>query len=128
MLFFNTFLSANDYWKFKDIFTLEKNKFYAGTFRYRRDKNFSFRWTLYKNKILVIHMHYDNFFKQFILEKEDYQKNSFKLPLFSASNRNFESPYLLLTFLKFDKKKQKPIFEIKIRDVEDIIEVINKGK
>ena len=66
-------------------------------------KNFTLRWTLYRNEGLVVLLRYDKYPYQFILYK-DYRLNSYTLNLLDpqGSNRDINQPKLRITFIGID--------------------------
>lgn len=85
--------------------SLEKEQLYKARFVVGEvAKDFQFRWTLYKNKGLVLHIRYDKFNHQELLYT-DYQRDSFTLPLGRAKEQYSDDPKLLLYFKDFKEKK-----------------------
>jgi len=78
----------------------------------------SFRWTLYINGGLVMHMAYDKRRYQPLLYLS-YQRNAFKFDLFpkprDAIYRPIETPYALLVFKAFDEKKKEAWFDLLVQ-------------
>lgn len=91
-------------WNTSQNIVLKKDELYLGViYEHHLEKPLFFRWTLYKNHGLVVYLNYDKFPYQFILYK-DYQRETFKLPLFGNDAVNNIS-YLYLSFRDFDEKK-----------------------
>ncbi|WP_052062551.1 hypothetical protein [Helicobacter saguini] len=67
------------------------------------EKNFTLRWTLYRNQGLVVLVRYDNYPYQFMLYK-DFRLNSWNLNLLDTQgvNRALNQPYLKIYFLGID--------------------------
>lgn len=86
-------------------------------------KNFTLRWTLYRNQGLVVLMRYDNYPYQFILYK-DYRLNSFTLNLLDPQgvNRSPKQPQLRITFMGIDDpfNDEKTIAHLKITGFGDM--------
>lgn len=73
----------------------------------QKKKTLSFRWTLYKDNGLVMHIKYDNLPHQSILYKN--HANSYKVML-STSLTSYMNPYLIIYFIDFDDKNRKAKF------------------
>jgi len=75
----------------------------------------AFRWTLYINGGLVMHISYDNRRFQPVLYLI-YHRDSFKFDLFpkpkDALYKPFETPYALLVFKAYDEKKKVVWFDL----------------
>ena len=75
----------------------------------------SFRWTLYVNGGLVMHVEYDDRRYQPLLYLS-YHRNSFRFDLFPKQKdvlyKPFETPYLLLVFKAYDKEKGEVWFDL----------------
>ncbi|TLD82998.1 hypothetical protein [Helicobacter trogontum] len=86
-------------------------------------KNFTLRWTLYRNEGLVILMRYDHYPYQFILYK-DYRLNSFTLNLLDPQgvNRSPNQPQLRITFVGIDDpfNDEKTIAHLRITGFGDM--------
>lgn len=85
-------------------------------------KTLSFRWTLYKDRGLVMHLNYDNNPHQFILYKE--KLNSFKIPLSHTSLSNIPNPYIIIYFIDFDSKDKKAKFRYYLYPAQENIGII----
>ncbi|PAF53338.1 hypothetical protein BKH42_06360 [Helicobacter sp. 13S00482-2] len=91
-------------WNTSENIILKKDEVYSGIlYQGYLKKPLFFRWTLYKNKGLVVYLNYDKFPYQFILYR-DYQRESFKLEL-SQKDVGNDFSYLYLSFKDFDEKK-----------------------
>ncbi|MDE6886693.1 MAG: hypothetical protein K2P17_06620 [Helicobacteraceae bacterium] len=73
-------------------------------------KTLTFRWTLYKDRGLVMHLNYDRTPHQFILYKESLAKNSYKIYLSSINSTQSENPYIRIYFIDFDDNKKEAKF------------------
>jgi len=78
-------------------------------------KIFSFRWTLYKNDGLVVFSSYDQIVSQHILYL-NYHNQSIRVELKPRGAYEYNVPYILVKFVKFDFAKQKAKFEIWLLD------------
>jgi hypothetical protein len=77
-----------------------------------------FRWTLYKNKSLVVLRSYDDFVAQHTLSLE-YRNRSFRVELLPRGLDYKAVPYLLVTFKSFDFKTNEALFEIYLSDDDE---------
>jgi len=105
-------LLFSKYWDSQFNITLKKDE--VSTFQIFdpiRVKNFTFRWTLYINKGLVVLAHFDKYPYQFMLYK-DYNRDSFRIKL--QKKRSF----LMVEFYEFDEKKQEAKFRILFKNTQ----------
>lgn len=96
---------ANPLWTWEREIELEKEQIYqadiaVGDVR----KKLEFRWTLYKNHGLVMHIRYDEFNHQEVLYT-DHQRNAYKIALGRGKSRDRYTPYFVLYFKDFKDKK-----------------------
>ncbi len=63
-------------------------------------KTLTFRWTLYKDKVLITHFKYDGILYQFSLYKDN--ANSAKITLSNANRANNPNPYIIFYFVHYD--------------------------
>lgn len=92
-------------WSWEKSLELKKEQVYTAHFDLGNvQKKLEFRWTLFKNQGLVLHIRYDKFNHQVVLY-QDYQRNAFKLPLSRGDNTLKDDPQLLLYFKDFADKK-----------------------
>lgn len=63
-------------------------------------KTLTFRWTLYKDKVLTTHFKYDGILYQFSLYKDN--SNSAKIILSNINNANNPNPYIIFYFVNYD--------------------------
>ncbi len=121
------FSMPKDYWLHNEKVVLKKDKFYtAWVYRDKDSKKeykkiLYFRWTLFHNNILTMHLNLEKFNHQFVL-KEDMFQHSFKLDIFDSSY-GIENPFLLIMFDSFDVKKKEVHFTFLIRDEFGSIEI-----
>ncbi len=117
---FLTPLFARGEWDHYAAFSLKKDSWQnIQIHEGERIHNLKFRWTLYKNGALVMHVNYDKRTYQPILYTK-YGLDAFKIKLFAkaddASRKQFEIPYALIVFKAFDEKKRKAHLDLKIKD------------
>ncbi|WP_456390487.1 hypothetical protein [Hydrogenimonas sp.] len=106
-------------WDHKATFVLKKDQLQHVEIKAQgRDHHLAFRWTLYKNGGLVMHISYDRQNFQPLLYAK-YRKNSFMIDLFSkpadGNVANYWTPYALLQFKAFDPKKREAWFDLLIK-------------
>lgn len=101
---FTSLLFAPLQWKAQKFLQLQKDEFYLLHFRVNEtQKTLYFRWTLLKNKGLVMHLNYDYFPHQFILY-QDYQRSCYTLPLFKAEQKYYTpEPFFMLCFKDYHR-------------------------
>ncbi|RDU62617.1 hypothetical protein [Helicobacter sp. MIT 14-3879] len=83
-------------------------------------KTLSFRWTLYKDRGLVIHLNYDRNPHQFILYKENL--NSYKINLSSIAKT--QNPYFIIYFIDYNNDKKEAKFRYYLFSFNNNIEPI----
>lgn len=114
----------SDYWKQNGTLELGKDQGYRFSLSSTSmQKDLELRWTLYKNRGLVLHLKYDGFVHQFILYT-DYQRSSFKLPLMSEPEKKpEEAPYFMLVFKDFSRKSEMATLDYYFRTGDQEIEI-----
>lgn len=81
---------------------LKKEQVYKAHFKVGNvEKELRFRWTLFKNQALVLHLNYDKFNHQFLLYR-DYQRNCYKIALGGAEQSN--QAYFAMYFKSFERE------------------------
>jgi len=103
-------------WDSKHECTLSKDQLEKIEITNLEDKTKSilnFRWTLYKNKRLVVLLKKDNFPNQYILE-QSYKANSIKINLSDDYTDEYNRAYIRISFRDFKEHKAK--FKIFLRD------------
>lgn len=104
LFFFVGFAYSPPLFSWEKELSLQKEQLYSADVNVGSvTKPFKFRWTLFKNEGLVLHISYDKFNHQVILYK-DYQRNSFKIPLGLGEDDLRDVPKLLLYFKDFNDK------------------------
>ncbi|WP_300367703.1 hypothetical protein [Hydrogenimonas sp.] len=122
----------NEGWSHYDTFALKKDQIQHIQINANEKTHWlAFRWTLYKNGGLVMHVVYDGHRFQPLLYS-DYKRDTFRIDLFSrpddASPMQFETPFALLIFKAFDEKKREAHIDMKIRSDEESEVLYQKGK
>lgn len=118
-LFFTPFLlSCAAYalapiWAWEKDLSLEKEQVYKANFSVGAvQKELEFRWTLYKNYGLILHIRYDKFNHQVVLYT-DYQRNSYKILLGNSTEKR-AAPHLVMFFKEFINKEEKAYLKLYI--------------
>ena len=121
------FSLPRDYWLHNEKISLKKDEFYTA-FIYRDKgsikeykKILYFRWTLFHNNTLIMHLNLEKFNHQFTLENALF-RDSFKLSIFDSFS-GIENPFLFIKFNSFDVKKKEVNFTFLIRDEFGSIEI-----
>lgn len=85
-------------------------------------KTLTFRWTLYKDGVLITHFKYDGIPYQFSLYKE--HANSAKITLSSINNANNTNPYVIFYFTGYDDISKEARFRYYIYNFDNNVEVM----
>lgn len=85
-------------------------------------KTLTFRWTLYKDGVLITHFKYDGIPYQFSLYKE--HANSAKITLSSINNANNANPYVIFYFTDYDDISKEARFRYYIYNFDNNVEVM----
>lgn len=85
-------------------------------------KVLTFRWTLYKDGVLITHFKYDGIPYQFSLYKE--HANSAKITLSSINNANNTNPYVIFYFTDYDDISKEARFRYYIYNFDNNVEVM----
>lgn len=85
-------------------------------------KTLTFRWTLYKDGVLITHFKYDGIPYQFSLYKE--HANSAKITLSSINNANNANPYVIFYFTGYDDISKEARFRYYIYNFDNNVEVM----
>ncbi|BBG65611.1 hypothetical protein NNO_0908 [Hydrogenimonas sp.] len=113
-------LAAAGEWDHNAAFSLKKDRWQSVRIdEGGRIHNLRFRWTLYKNGALVMHVEYDRRKFQPLLYRR-YRLDAFRFELYAkaddSSRERFESPYALIVFRAFDEKKREASLDLLIKD------------
>ncbi|WP_201353013.1 hypothetical protein [Hydrogenimonas urashimensis] len=122
----------NEAWSHYDTFALKKDQVqHVRIDANEKSHRLAFRWTLYKNGGLVMHVDYDGHRFQPLLYT-GYKRNAFRIDLFSRPNdatpMQLETPFALLIFTAFDPRKREAHIDMKIRSDEASEVFYVKGK
>jgi len=97
----------------------------------KKKHQLSFRWTLYVNSSLVMHVDYDGHTYQPLLSTH-YRLQRFKVDLFSKpidlSQPEGEAPFALLIFKAFDEKKREAYLDLLIKSYDKHKILYKRGK
>ncbi|WP_258443714.1 hypothetical protein [Helicobacter sp. 16-1353] len=85
-------------------------------------KTLSFRWTLYKDKALIMHFKYDNIPHQFIVYKDG--SNSIKINLSSINSFSNENPHIIFYFVDFNDDSKMAKFRYYLFRFNNNVEVM----
>lgn len=81
------------------------------------DRNLSFRWTLYTDKVLVVHESFDRFVGQHMLSAT-YGNQSFQKRLLPPKRSELDIPYAVVVFKKFDEGNNTAQMDLLLIDKE----------
>ncbi|WP_300448997.1 hypothetical protein [Helicobacter mastomyrinus] len=105
LICFESMHAASPVWLWKKSLSLEKEQVYTAHFKVGGvQKELRFRWTLFKNYGLVLHLNYDKFNHQIVLYT-DYQRNAYKIPLGMEDRAYKDKPHLVMYFKSFSDEK-----------------------
>ncbi|MDD2837828.1 MAG: hypothetical protein AB7U44_00520 [Sulfuricurvum sp.] len=85
-----------------------------------QERLLTFRWTLYTDKVLVVHESFDRFVGQHMLYS-GYANNSFRKRLLPPDRSQMDVPYALVTFKKFDEGNNTAQMDFFLIDKENRI-------
>jgi len=110
------FLSGKGgFWKQEVEVSLKKDEFQeVKVFDQIREKQLFFRWTLYINDGLVVIAHYDRYPHQYVLYKQDYRRDSFRIRI----GRKREEVLIQFKDFNIEKKKAEFVVYTQSRNVE----------
>ncbi|MGX2981644.1 hypothetical protein [Helicobacter sp. 23-1045] len=87
-------------------------------------KTLTIRWTLYKDRGLVMHLNYDRNPHQFQLYKESLALNSFKIVLNHTNSTRAQNPHIIIYFVDFDDDKKEAKFRYYLNKYNAQIEIM----
>ncbi len=87
-------------------------------------KTLAFRWTLYKDRGLVMHLNYDRNPHQFQLYKESIALNAFKIPLTHTRSTKTQNPHIIIYFVDFNNDKKEAKFRYYLNKYDAQIEIM----
>lgn len=106
-------------WREMNSFTLKKDEIVKVVIKSKTPKKeriFFWRWTLYSDKVLIVHESFDQFVGQHVLYLG--RNDSFRKPLLPSLKSEQDIPYILVVFKKFDDKNQTAMFDFLVMDKE----------
>lgn len=94
-----------------------------------QERIFSFRWTLFTDKVLVVHSSFDRIVSQHMLY-ERHTNQSFRKKLLPALKSERDVPSILVVFKKFDEGSKTAQFDLLLFDKEKrvILEYLTKDE
>lgn len=111
--------------EFIEEFILKKDEVKIINLFVERDyKTLAFRWTLYKDRGLVMHLTYDRNPHQFLLYKESTALNAFKIPLTHTHSNRAQDAHILIYFVDFNDDKKEAKFRYYLNAYEAQIEIM----
>ncbi|BDY12104.1 hypothetical protein [Hydrogenimonas cancrithermarum] len=119
-------------WDHFETFVLKKDQIQkVAVYEEEKEHTLAFRWTLYQNGGLVMHVAYDSRRFQPLLYAK-YRLDSFRIDLFSkpndASPKEGENPYALLVFKAYDAKRKEAYFDLLIKSYGKSEILYERGK
>lgn len=109
-------------WRESKSFLLTKDQFAKIMVKSTgQERLFSFRWTLYTDKALVVHESFDRIVGQHVLY--DGHNESFRKRLLPAKNSEMDVPYALVVFKKFDEANKTAQFDLLLFDKENRVKL-----
>lgn len=82
-----------------------------------QERLFSWRWTLYTDKTLIVHENFDRFVGQHVLSI-GYNHQSFRKQLLPSVKSERDAVYAVVVFKKFDEAAKKAQFDLLLFDKE----------
>lgn len=82
-----------------------------------QERLLSWRWTLYTDKVLIVHESFDRFVGQHVLYAES-SNQSFRKQLLPAVKSQRDAVYVIVVFKKFDEGAKKAQFDLLVFDKE----------
>ncbi len=111
--------------EFIEEFVLKKDETkIINLFVERAHKTLAFRWTLYKDRGLVMHLNYDRNPHQFNLYKESLALNAFKVELTQTRSTKAQQPHIIIYFVDFDDYKKEAKFRYYLNKYDAQIEIM----
>lgn len=108
-------------WREMKSFTLQKDQTVKVMVKSEgRERLLTFRWTLYTDKILVVHESFDRFVAQHMLQAGNVHQ-SFRHTLLNERKSHRDVPYLLVVFKKFDEGAKTAQMDLLLIDKEQRI-------
>ena len=111
-IFVSTLFSVGNNWTKVEKFSLKKDRIALWQVK---DKELTFRWTLFHNEGLIYLAKFDKFPYQGILYR-DYRLNGVKIKLGISKIGNIEDPYCMIVFNNYDKSIKTANFTIYLKD------------
>lgn len=87
-----------------------------------QERNLSFRWTLYTDKVLVVHESFDRYVGQHMLYY-GHANQSFRKQLLPQKRNPKDIPYVLVVFKKFDETNRTAAMDLFLFDKENRVKL-----
>ncbi len=87
-----------------------------------QERLLSFRWTLYTDKVLVVHESFDRFVGQHMLVAA-HPHQSFRKRLLPAKKTEKDTPYVVVVFKKFDDANKTARMDLLLIDRENRVQL-----
>lgn len=115
------------YWGYKDGVDLAKDQVVHYTIDSAKNEagyrfDFFFRWTLWKERGLVMHFSFDGFRRQTILYPE-YKRDTFRYFYRDRHGSSDEKPMIMIRLLALNDQNKTATFEVLVRDPKRTIVV-----
>jgi len=117
LLALKLFAIDDSYWAKKETVYLQKDE--VALFDVNKKRLF-FRWTLFKNRGIVLHYNYDGYVNQNILYKE-YRRDGFKIFLKQYAINSYFKPYIMIIFKGY--KSKIATFDLYLYDPDSIFKI-----
>jgi hypothetical protein len=105
-------------WRESKSFILKKDELVKVLIKSEgQERVLNFRWTLYKDKVLVVHESFDRFVGQHMLYASHANK-SFRKVLLPAKRSHKDIPYVIVLFKKFDEANATAQMDLFLIDKE----------
>ncbi len=103
-------------------YTLKKDEFVKILVKNdNRERVFSFRWTLFRDSVLVVHKNFNNFVAQHMLYLN--KNNSFKTVLLDRRNSIRDDAYFIVSFKKFNEVNGTAVMDLFLYDRESRVKI-----
>lgn len=87
-----------------------------------QERVLSFRWTLYTDKVLVVHQSFDRYVGQHMLYS-GHANQSFRKQLLPQKRSPKDVPYVVVVFKKFDESNATAIMDLFLIDKENRVKL-----
>jgi hypothetical protein len=124
-------MTGADHWIFKRSFVLKKDQLQRIELKTPKHTfRLAFRWTLFTDGGLVMHVYYEKHHEQPMLFL-DRRRDAFRIDLFAkpanATPLQYIRPYAILRFVRFDTRKHVAVIELRVNSSRTCEVAIPKG-